>query len=130
MKGRGVQDYGILRAWGVMHFGIYEGKGGLKHGSRLWLGVDILWNCSFKCMNGMTLTNLSSRFIRRGTISSSSTHNANELHVPHYKTPTGQGRFLYRAVTIWNNLPSDIKLCFSTNILKRRLKNHLLMSGF
>ena len=30
---------------GVMHFGISEGKGGLKHGSRPWLGMDIFWNC-------------------------------------------------------------------------------------
>ena len=28
-----------------MHFGISEGKGGLKHGSRPWLGMDIFWNC-------------------------------------------------------------------------------------
>ena len=34
-----------------MHFGISEGKGGLKHGSRPWLGMDIFWNCpiGFKC---------------------------------------------------------------------------------
>ena len=29
---------------GVTHFGISEGKGGLKHGSRPWLGMDIFWN--------------------------------------------------------------------------------------
>ena len=28
-----------------MHFGISEGKGGLKHGSRPLLGMDIFWNC-------------------------------------------------------------------------------------
>ena len=35
-----------------MHFGISEGKGGLKHGSRPWLGMDIFWNCPFRsfCM--------------------------------------------------------------------------------
>ena len=30
-----------------MHFGISEGKGGLKHGSHPWLGMDIFWNCPF-----------------------------------------------------------------------------------
>ena len=30
---------------GVKHFGISEGKGGLKHGSRPLLGMDIFWNC-------------------------------------------------------------------------------------
>ena len=33
---------------GFMHFGISEGKGGLKHGSRPWLGMDIFWNCPMK----------------------------------------------------------------------------------
>ena len=28
-----------------MHFGISEGKEGLKHGSRPWLRMDIFWNC-------------------------------------------------------------------------------------
>ena len=28
-----------------MYFGISEGKGGLKHGSHSWLGMDIFWNC-------------------------------------------------------------------------------------
>ena len=40
-----VHNYGILKAWGVTHSGISEGKGELKHGSRLWLGMDIFWNC-------------------------------------------------------------------------------------
>lgn len=43
-------DYGISRACG-MHFEISEGKGkggGLKHGSHLWLGMDIFWNCPIK----------------------------------------------------------------------------------
>ena len=42
LKGRGCS-----RLWngGVTHFGISEGKGGLKHGSRPWLGMDIFWNC-------------------------------------------------------------------------------------
>ena len=47
LKGRGVHDYGILTALGggLTHFGISEGEGGLKHGSRPWLGMDIFWNC-------------------------------------------------------------------------------------
>ena len=32
---------------GVTHSGISEAKGGLKHGSRPWLGMDIFWNCPF-----------------------------------------------------------------------------------
>ena len=39
-----------------MHFGISEGKGGLKHGSRPWLGMDIFWNCPMLtgCWNNAT----------------------------------------------------------------------------
>ena len=55
---------------------------------------------TFKCMNGMALTNLCSRFIKRGTISGRSTHNENKLDVPRYKTTTGRRSFLYRTVTI------------------------------
>ena len=29
---------------GVMHFGFFEGKGGLKYGSRPSVGTDIFWN--------------------------------------------------------------------------------------
>ena len=32
--------------WGVKHFGISEGKGGLKYGSRPSLCMDIIWNCN------------------------------------------------------------------------------------
>ena len=31
-----------------MHFGISEGKGGLKIGSHPWLGMDIFWNCPMR----------------------------------------------------------------------------------
>ena len=47
-KGRGgVHDYGILRAWGGNAFWNFQsqGGGGLKHGSRPWLCMDIFWNC-------------------------------------------------------------------------------------
>lgn len=85
---------------------------------------------TFKCMNGMAPSNLGSRFIKRGTISGRSTRNVYTLDIPRYKTATGQQIFLYRAVITWNNLPSDIKLSSSTNIFKRKLINHLLMSRF
>ena len=85
---------------------------------------------TFTCMNGMALTNLCSRFNKRGTISGRSTRNENKLDIPRYKTAMGQRSFLYRAVTIWNNLPRDIKLSSLMSIFKRKLKNHILMSRF
>ena len=87
---------------------------------------------TFKCMNGMAPSNLSSRFIKRSSISGHSTRNANLLDIPCYKTATGQQCFLYCTVTIWINLPSDIKLSSWTNIFKCKLihVNHLLMRRF
>jgi len=36
---------------GVMHSGFPKARGGgLKHGSRPWLGMDIFWNCLFAIM--------------------------------------------------------------------------------
>ena len=74
---------------------------------------------TFKCLNGMAPTNLGARFITRGTISGRSTRNANKLDIPRYNNASGQRGFLYRVVTIWNNLPSDIKLSSSMNMFKR-----------
>ena len=57
-KKRKFRRVGGSRLWnsegmgGVTHSGISEGKGGggLKHGSRPWLRMDIFWNCPFlKC---------------------------------------------------------------------------------
>ena len=39
--GGGVHDYGILRVWGITHSGISKCHGGLKHGSRPSLAMDI-----------------------------------------------------------------------------------------
>ena len=47
---------------------------------KVWLYRDAL--LTFKCMNGMAPTNLSSKFIKRGTISSRSTRNADQLKYP------------------------------------------------
>ena len=41
-----------------MHFGISEGKGGLKHGSRPWLGMDIFWNCPIKETRSKSVSHL------------------------------------------------------------------------
>ena len=49
-NGRGINDYGILRAWGWgKHLEFPKsnggGGGGLKYRSHLWFGMDIFWNC-------------------------------------------------------------------------------------
>ena len=52
-RGGGVYGNGIPKAWGgggVEHFGISEGKGGVKFRCHPWYGTDMFWNrplCSF-----------------------------------------------------------------------------------
>ena len=37
-----------------------------------------------------------------------------------------KGLFFYRAVTLWNSLSNDLKLCESVNVFKRRLRSRFL----
>ena len=50
LNGRGVNDYGIPRAWGITHFGISEVKRGLKKGRCPWYVMDIFCGRS-SCSN-------------------------------------------------------------------------------
>ena len=55
-KGRG--GFTIMEFWGhrrVTHSGISEGKEGLKHESRPWLGMDIFWNCPISFLSILAL---------------------------------------------------------------------------
>ena len=57
LKGRGVHDYGILRALGGNAFWNFrrQGGGGLKHGSRPWLGIVIFLELPNHRRNSNTL---------------------------------------------------------------------------
>ena len=48
------------------------------------------------------------------------------LNIPLFKTTTGQRSFSYRVVNIWNNLPTDIKLCKNVAGFKIKLRKYLL----
>ena len=63
LKGRGFHNYGILRAWGGggNAFWNFRRQGGLKHGSRPWLGMDIFWNCPMKNHRGESVGEFSFR---------------------------------------------------------------------
>ena len=43
-----------------------------------------------------------------------------------FRTASGQRSFCYRALTLWNSLSNDLKLCESVNVFKRRLRSRLL----
>ena len=70
---------------------------------------------AFKCMTGSAPTYLSSKFLTRGNVSGRTTRSSQLLHIPLYKTKSGQITFHYRTVSLWNSLDNDLKLCNSSS---------------
>jgi hypothetical protein len=66
------------------------------------------------------------QFVKRGSISGRCTRNSQSFNIPFYKSATGQRLFYYRAVSLWNTLPANIKTSTSINIFKSKLRRHLL----
>ena len=85
---------------------------------------------TFKCMSGTVPEYLSQQFVRRGSISGRCTRNSQSLNIPLYKSATGQRTFYYRAVSLWNALPENIKSSASIQTFKRKLRKYLLETGF
>ena len=81
---------------------------------------------SFKCLTGCAPEYLSAQFIRRGDVTNRRTRSSQMLNIPRFRTASGQRSFCYRAVTLWNSLSNDLKLCESVNVFKRRLRSRLL----
>ena len=81
---------------------------------------------SFKCLTGCAPEYLSTQFIRRGDVTNRRTRSSQMLNIPRFRTASGQRSFCYRAVTLWNSLSNDLKLCESVNVFKRRLRSRLL----
>ena len=81
---------------------------------------------TFKCLNGTTPESLSQQFVRRADISGRCTRNSNSLDIPFFKSATGQRTFHYRAVSLWNELPENIKCSLSISIFKHKLRKYLL----
>ena len=82
---------------------------------------------AFKCMTGSAPTYLSSKFLTRGEVSGRATRNSQLLHIPLYKSKSGQRTFFYRTVSLWNSLDNSLKLCDSPRNFKR-IPNYLLLS--
>ena len=80
---------------------------------------------AFKCMTGSAPTYLSSKFLTRGNVSGRTTRSSQLLHIPLYKTKSGQRTFYYRTVSLWNSLDNDLKLCNSSSNFKRKLRAKL-----
>lgn len=74
---------------------------------------------AFKCMKGMAPKYLSSQFITRESVS-------RRTNIPLFTSATGQKSFQYRIAKLWNELPSNIKLCETISNFKINLKKNLL----
>ena len=80
----------------------------------------------FKCLTGCAPGYLSTQFIRRCDVTNRRTRSSQMLNIPRFRTASGQRTFYYRAVTLWNTLSNDLKLCESVDQFKRRLRSRLL----
>ena len=74
---------------------------------------------TFKCMKGLAPSYLSDQFCKRNTTHNRNTRNCGSLQMPLCKTKSGQRGFRYRAVSIWNDLHSDLKQPTSLSKLRR-----------
>ena len=80
----------------------------------------------FKCMTGSAPTYRSSKFLTRGEVSGrTATRSFQLLHIPSYKTKSGQRTFFHRTVSLWNSLDNSRKLCNSLRNFKRKLRDKL-----
>ncbi len=83
---------------------------------------------AYKCMKGLVPPYLSELFIKINEIHDLSTRNNKALHIPQYKTVSGQRTFYYRAVKLWNDLDKDLKKLpwkrFKTELKQITLNNN------
>ena len=93
-----------------------------------WLTVTSTLNfkdaiMTYKCLNGLAPTFLFDRFKKRSQLYNSNKRSKNMLQIPFYHSATGQRRFLYRAVKIWNDVPEVLKSADNVNSFKALYKN-------
>ena len=95
-----------------------------------WLPVSYMLRyrdgvMTFKCLNGLAPSYLSNKFNTRSEIHDCNTRNRDMLDVPLCRTAVGQRSFLFRAVSLWNDLPNSIKNITDINIFKASFKRML-----
>ena len=102
--------------------------------SRLhWLPIDFrieffIAVMTFKILNGLAPDYLNQfRYISDvSNINTRGSRNGN-LYTPIFKTTTGQRSFIYRATTIWNNIPISIRNVERLSLFKSQLRNFLFL---
>ena len=56
------------------------------------------------------------------------TRNKDKLHIPSFRSATGQRSFSYRAVQLWNDHPESLANIESSNVFNNAIKGHALAS--
>ena len=85
---------------------------------------DILM--AFKCIKGLAPPSLCNKFSTRRQMHTRNTRNKDKLHVPSFRSATGQRSFSYRAVQLWNDLPESLANIESFNVFKNAIKGRAL----
>ena len=85
---------------------------------------DILM--AFKCIKGLAPPSLCNKFSTRRQMHTRNTRNKDKLHIPSFRSATGQRSFSYRAVQLWNDLPESLANIESFNVFKNAIKGRAL----
>ena len=80
---------------------------------------------TYKCIHGMALHYLTSKFCNRASIHGRKTRNCDQLQIPLYTSAAGQRAFKFRGAKIWNSLDTDLKEHQPLKNFKLALKSRL-----
>ena len=100
-----------------------------------WLSVDQLLFfratvMTYKCMNHLTPSYLSSKFVKRSDIHNRRTRNREALQIPFFRSASGQRSFAFRGARLWNNISPELRQCASLKAFKEKLKSHILANSY
>ena len=99
-----------------------------------WLSVDQLLFfratvMTYKCMNHLAPSYLSSKFVKRSDIHNHRTWNREALQIPFFRSASGQRSFAFRGARLWNNISPELRQCASLKAFKEKLKSHILANS-
>ena len=100
-----------------------------------WLSVDQLLFfratvMTYKCMNHLASSYLSSKFVKRSDIHNRRTRNREALQIPFFRSASGQRSFAFRGARLWNNISPELRQCASLKAFKEKLKSHILANSY
>ena len=100
-----------------------------------WLSVDQLLFfratvMTYKCMNHLAPSYLSSKLVKRSDIHIRRTRNREALQIPFFRSASVQQSFPFRGARLWNNISPELRQCASLKAFKEKLKSHILANSY